>query len=365
MKKLEKQDIIDILYGCTVLGTGGGGSLARGLEMMQEDFDEDRPLYLAIISELPDKEYVATPYGCGAPSAGEEVEPEDGVKPAMLAFQALERYIGKKFCAVSSTELGGENTAEALHVAAQLGIPIADGDPAGRSVPELIQSTYYLYGKSIAPLSVATNYGEVAILETVRDDFRAESLVRAMATVSGNEISVCDHPMTGKEWKNSVIPGALSYAWGIGKLLRQVREDGGRGAEVARAITENYDGELLFRGTVTAMPWECRDGFDFGSIHLKGIGEFENNTYRIDFQNENIASYYNEKLDVTVPDLICMIDEDGVPVTTPDFAVGDEMQILALPAPEPWTTPEGLKIFGPEHFGLDTKYVPFSRRKRG
>ena len=108
-----------------------------------------------------------------------------------------------------------------------------------------------------------------------------------------------------------------------------------------------------------------RDGFDFGSIHLKGIGEFENNTYRIDFQNENIASYYNEKPDVTVPDLICMIAGDGEPVTTPDFAVGDEMLILALPAPEPWTTPEGLKIFGPQHFGLETEYVPFSRRKRG
>ena len=35
MKKLSKQDIIDILYGCTVLGTGGGGSLEKGLAMLQ------------------------------------------------------------------------------------------------------------------------------------------------------------------------------------------------------------------------------------------------------------------------------------------------------------------------------------------
>ena len=40
MRKLEKQDIIDLLYGCTVVGTGGGGSLEKGLAMMQQDFDE-------------------------------------------------------------------------------------------------------------------------------------------------------------------------------------------------------------------------------------------------------------------------------------------------------------------------------------
>ena len=29
MKKLYKEDIIDLLYGCAVLGTGGGGSLTE------------------------------------------------------------------------------------------------------------------------------------------------------------------------------------------------------------------------------------------------------------------------------------------------------------------------------------------------
>ena len=31
MKKLSKQEIIDILHGCAVLGTGGGGNLEDGL----------------------------------------------------------------------------------------------------------------------------------------------------------------------------------------------------------------------------------------------------------------------------------------------------------------------------------------------
>ena len=38
MKKLSKQEIIDILHGCAVLGTGGGGNLEDGLAMMEENF---------------------------------------------------------------------------------------------------------------------------------------------------------------------------------------------------------------------------------------------------------------------------------------------------------------------------------------
>ena len=358
MKKLSKQDIIDILYGCTVLGTGGGGSLEKGLAMMQEDFDEGRELWLADLSDIPDEDYVAVPYGCGAPSASKEGLPVLEEAPSVTAFRALEKFMGKKFFAVSSTELGGENTAEALHVACQLGLPIVDSDPAGRSVPELIHSTFYLYDKPIYPLSVATNYGDVCILETVESDERAEALVRAMAVVSGNEVMVCDHPIKGSEFRDCVIPGAISYALEIGRILRETKEAGG---DVASAITEKMDGKVLFRGHVTAMPWENRDGFDFGSIYLDGMNEYADEKYRLDYQNEIYASYRNDELDVTVPDLVCMIDGNGDPMTIPDFEIGTEMNVIALPAPEAWKTPKGLEIFGPRHFGVDVDYTPFKK----
>jgi hypothetical protein len=131
---------------------------------------------------------------------------------------------------------------------------------------------------------------------------------------------------------------------------------------VAAAIAEAQSGALLFSGIVTDIPWESRDGFDFGKIHLDGIGEFAGKTYRIDFQNENIASYLDGKLDVTVPDLICMIDAAGDPMTNPDFAPGDEMNVIVLPAPAMWTSEKGLEIFGPRHFGIDADYVPFGKR---
>ncbi len=361
MKKLEKQDIVDILYGCALLGTGGGGNLQKGIDMMEDDFAAGRPLYLADLSEIPDDEYVATPYGCGAPSASGEKLPELSEAPAVTAFRSLEKFVGKRFAAVSSTELGGENTAEALRVACQLGLPIADSDPAGRSVPELIHSTFYICGKPIDPFAVATNYGDVAVFEKVRNDERAEAMVRAIATASGNEVSVCDHPMCGAEFRESVIPGAISNALKIGKLLREAKE---KGTDAASAVAETMSGKVLFRGKVTDIPWESRDGFDFGSIFIEGNSEFTGHKYRIDFKNENIASYLDGQLDVTVPDLICMIDGGGDPLTNPDFEPGTEINVIALPAPEMWTSERGLELFGPRHFGIDADYIPFNKKRK-
>ena len=107
MKKLYKEDIIDLLYGCAVLGTGGGGSLTEGLAMMKEDFEQGRSLQLVSLDEIPDDAIVASPYGCGAPSASSNPEdrfqglPRVKGSPAVLAFQSLEEFLGgKNLCCI-------------------------------------------------------------------------------------------------------------------------------------------------------------------------------------------------------------------------------------------------------------------------
>lgn len=366
MRKLSEQDIKDILYGCAVLGTGGGGNLEDGLSIMDEDVAEGRELQMVSLEELPDDCFVATPYCCGAPKGLDEKEddrfrklPHLDYPPSLLAFRSMEEYMGKKFFAVSSTELGGANTAEALHTACRLGLPIIDADPAGRSVPELQHSTYFVKNKSITPMTVATDFGEVIIVKDVIDDFRAEDVVRAIAVASGAMVGVTDHPMTGRDYKEAIIPDAISYALNIGKTLRENRASGGWKA--ANVIAEKFLGKPLFRGKLKYASCEKKDGFNVGEINLEGIEDFRRQQYRIRFKNENIISYRDEEVDVVVPDLICMLDEDGNPVTTPNFRDGMEMNIFALPSPEIWKTPEGLKCFGPEHFGLPVEYVPFKR----
>lgn len=362
MRELHKQDMIDVLYGCAVLGTGGGGPLEEGLALMQKHFDRDETLKLITLEELPDNEYVVTPYQCGAPSA--EGDPRFAAlkrsdkASSVMAVEALESVLGKKVYAVGSTELGGANTAEALHTALELDVPLLDADPAGRSVPELQHSTYYVKDVPIYPMGVATKFGEKIVIQNVCDDLRAEDIVRAIAVASDNMVGVADHANIGKVIKASLIPDMITYAQEIGKTLREAKE---QGKDVAAAIAEAKDGKLLFQGVVTDFPWETRDGFNFGEIHLKGEDAFAGETYRIWLKNENIMAYRNGTVDVTAPDLICMIGEDGNPLTTPNFDLGQRMTVIALPSPEIWKTPEGIACFGPKHFGFDIEYKPFEK----
>ena len=363
MKKLTEQEITDILYGCTILGTGGGGDLSLGIRLVHECLDAGKELMLVSPEELPDEGYVAVPYMCGSPASleneGASVWPRLSYPETLLAFRTIEEYFGKKFCAVISTELGGANTAMALHTAFMTGLPLVDGDPAGRSVPELSQTTFYIKGVSMQPMALATQYGDTMIIKNVVDDDRAEAIARAVAVASGNKVGIADHPVQARELRDSIIPGAISYAMKLGRSLREAQAEG---ADVAERLAKAGGGGVVFRGVVTSAPWEERDGFIFGETSLDGIDEYAGQQYRVMWKNEFIMSYKNGKTDVMVPDLICVVDGDGMPVTNPNYELGMKLTVFALPAPDIWKTPRGLELFGPRHFGLDVDYVPYERR---
>lgn len=366
MKTLSRENAVDIIYGCAVVGTGGGGNLKSALEIIESYYDSGNMIKMADLDELSDNDYVATPYGCGAPKLlGQKQNekyaglPELDYPAPLLAFRTLEEFMDKKFFAVASSELGAESTAEALYVAGTLNLPIMDADAAGRSVPDLQYSTYFIKKKPIYPMAIATEFGETIVLKKVVDDFRAEAIARAIAVASNDIVGVTDHPMCGRDYKESVIPNAISYAMKIGEILRGVRDAGGNGLSVANAIADEMVGKVVFHGNITEAPWETRDGYNYGEIHISGTENFNGSQYKIHFKNENIISYKNGNIDITSPDLICMIDKYGIPINTPNFDEGQELTILALPAPEIWTTEEGLKCFDLNYFGFDVPYRSF------
>lgn len=367
MQKLSRQDLIDILYGCTILGTGGGGSLQKGLSQIDKALAAGKEFTLVSLDEVPDEALIACPYRCGAisPKTEEDIKKYAGLarvneEAALLAFQALEEYVGQKFFGTISTELGGGNTAIAFYTAAMLGIHIVDADPAGRSVPELQHSTFYVNKLPITPMAVANEFGDVAILTKVVDDFRAEALVRAMAVASDNTIGVADHMAKAKDLRKAVVPGAISYALKIGRAMRQAKEEN---RDVAAAVAKAGAGTVLFRGTISDFNWQTKDGFTLGETYLAGTGEYTGTTYKTWFKNEHIIAWRNGEIDVTVPDLICFVnDETGEPVINPHFTVGMKISVIGLPAPQEWRTPEGLVCFGPKHFGYDIEYIPIEKK---
>ena len=364
MRTLNREDLVNILYGAAILGTGGGGSLTEGIELIDEELAAGKTFRLASFDDLAPEDLIGTPYGCGAISPLTEAErkkyarlPEAQENFYILCMKQMEAYMGKELKAVISTELGGHNTATALYCGAMADKLIVDGDPAGRSVPGLQHSTYYLHNVPMCPISVMNKFGEGTVVTSVFDDERAEDLVRALAVVSQNIVAVMDHVNTAEVLKNAVIRGAISQSEAIGKAFLTAKAQGG---DFVSAVTEAGKGKPMFRGVVTKSTYETRDGFTFGDTEIRGAGEYAGHTLRVWYQNENIISWLDGEIFVTVPDLICLFDlDEKMPQLNPYAREGENVAVIALPAPNEWTTQRGLEIFGPRFFGYDVDYTPY------
>lgn len=351
MKQLTLQEAQDILVGCTILGTGGGGALETGLAMVEKELQAGGAIHLLGFDEIEDDRYYVNPYFCGCIKPEGEVEEITGDE-LPDAVRALEEYMGVDFHGLVSIEYGGGNTGDAMAAAARMGKCIVDADAAGRAVPELQFSTYYVMEKPITPFSVTTKFGDVAIVQKVRDDARAEALSRFMAVGSDDLVGMADHPILGEQLKESVIPGALTYAGQVGKAQREAVLAGRSPIE---AILQAANGKLLFQGVVTdETDWEIRDGFTFGNVHLSGEDAYDGKHARVWYKNENMLCWIDGEVVLTCPDLICIVDTaTGYPLTNPNCTAGKHLSVLGFRCHELWRKERALEILNPRFFGFD------------
>ncbi|MEA1963725.1 MAG: DUF917 domain-containing protein [Candidatus Aerophobetes bacterium] len=358
MRILSPIELEDILVGCTILGTGGGGSLTEGLGLIKGLVEKGKEFKLARLKELDPEMLIGSPYYCGSVSPEEEEGPAGMV--ALRAFEVLEEYLNEDFRGVIAAELGGFATAGALAVAAEKALPLLDADAAGRAAPDLQCSIFYVKGVPIAPMGIASPMGDLMIVKHVRDDRRAEEIIRRIAVVSGNMLGVCDHPTRVKVLKEASIPDTISLAEAIGASRRKGIE---KGMDPCTAVATTGQGFLRFRGTVEKHSWRDEEGFTIGEIEMKGIEEYKGKKYKIRYKNENIISWRDGEVDLTVPDLISVLERDtGMPITNPNCDKGKHVTVIAFPAPEQWRTPDGIAAFGPKCFGYEEEFIPVERR---
>lgn len=355
MRVLNQTEVEDILLGCTILGTGGGGSLDEGLKSIRNAFKKGYEFKLLQFDEIKDEEYYINPYFCGSVSPKEEEK--ELANELVMAVEALEEYLKLKFHGILSIEYGGGNTGQAMATAAETNKFMVDCDAAGRAVPELQFSTYYVTEQPIYPFSVATRHGDIGLFPKVKDDARAEALTRFMAVGTEGSIGMADHPIVGRQLKKSVIPNALSYAGKVGKAQREAVE---KNLNPIEEIIKVANGYLLFEGKVSAAEWALKDGFTVGTVEIQGINSNENDRFKIWYKNENMISWKNGEPFVTCPDLICIVDlNTGYPITNPNCKIKDEVAVLGFEAHDLWKTEKGLSILNPRFFGfdMDIKYI--------
>jgi len=361
MRKLMKQEVYDILLGAAIVGTGGGGSLDQGIRIVDKAFDDGCEFVLADIDEVDEDALVGTPYGCGSisPLSEDQQKQYDNAEKInttaeVAAVKAIQDYFGQEFYGVLATELGGMNTAVALDAAARIGKPIIDADPAGRSVPCLQHSTYYLKDIPIYPMSIANVLGDSMIITKAVDDDRAEAITRALAVASYNSVGVVDHPNLWGVLKEGLIHNTISMCLNLGQVARTAQENN---ENIAYAVTEANDGYIIFEGIVSDADWEDKDGFTYGNIYIQGEGDYHNEELHIWLQNENIMSWKNGEVYVTVPDSINIVDvKSNMPLLNPNAEVGMKVTVFALKAFDEWRTDDGIALLGPKFFGYDYEY---------
>ena len=140
----------------------------------------------------------------------------------------------------------------------------------------------------------------------------------------------------------------------IGKAARKARE---LDKNIAYDIVNQFNGFIMFEGIVSEADWEDRDGFTFGNIYIDGESNFRGEKLKIWFQNENIISWKNGEVFVTVPDSINIVNcDENMPLLNPYAKVGMKVTVFALKAFDEWRTAKGLEVFGPKFFGYDIKY---------
>lgn len=353
IKKINQQEAEDILYGACILGAGGGGSLTEGLSLINQIYETGRTVRIVSVNDVEDDWLIVSPYyvGSAAPLTEEAKQKLSALSlkegnPSVFATIALEQYLGRRAEGLCATELGG-NTAWAMDVAANLDIPLIDGDPAGRAVPDLAHTSFNVHGASITPLALVNRYGEQLIVQRVASYERADQIARGFAIASGNFSGICDHPLEGKRFKEIVIPGTLGRAQIIGKARREALESK---ENPISALVDADNGRIITEGVVVHAAWKDVNGFIEGKVEI--ASRLSNKSYIVDFRNENMTVECEEKLIGIIPDIFTILDAStGLPILNPSCQEGMKVVLAKFTSPDIWTTPEGIAIFGPRYIG--------------
>lgn len=356
MIRLNACDIADIATGSAFLATGGGGDPLISRLACENILNREGPVQLLEVGELADDALVMAVGGSGAPSIMLEKMPNGN--EGVWAVQKLEAHLGRKASALISFEVGGSNSLIPIMTAATLGLPVVDADGMGRALPEMQMVTFSIYGVAGTPMAVVNEFGDSAVIET-RNSATAESLIRQLGIAMGGQCTSAEHSMSGRQVREVAIPGSISLARDIGRLLRRHSGDvdGFFQALCERLIHTGYgQARHLFNGKVVDSRRVVKDGFDVGEVRLESFSGASQ--LRVSVKNEYVLAERDGRAVTMVPDLICLIDNDTCqPVTAERIRFGQRITAIAIGAPELLRRPRALEVVGPRCFGFDLDFV--------
>ena len=355
MWQVTEQDLESIAIGAGILGTGGGGSPYTGMLRSRLAIRENGPINVLSPDELTNDDQVICVGAIGAPTVGIEKMID---KQAYYAFRAIEEYTGTRATALVSNEIGGSNSLEPIIPAAMSGLSVVDADGMGRAYPEFQMKTFFVYGVPYVPMAIADEKGNSAIIPEAISAKWVERMARALTIQMGCVACYAIAPMTAEQIRTTAVLGSLTLTKKLGDAVKRARR---QHEDPIDAILETHPGKVLFQGKITDLERRTTQGFARGNLTIEGMGQYNGDRMRIEFQNENLIALIDGEVVCIVPDLICVVDtERGEPITTELLRYGFRVTVLGFPGPHLWTAPPGLAVAGPKAFGYDVEFTPLA-----
>ena len=294
---ISETDLGFLADGCSVLGTGGGGTTYYGRLSTIEVLRSMPDCKMRVIDPetLSDDANVACLAWVGAPAVSTERLPSGG--ELNFSLLSLAKYIQiPKFDGIMSGEIGGWNGFCTFTVSAHTGIPIVDGDLVARAIPEIDMCLPYLHGKAHPwPAVISDARQNVAHVTSAQSNARFERMIRTASVELGSCVGMCMSPLSGKVVKEYCPKRSLSFAWFIGREMALARK---RSVHVAEALVAMIPGgALLYTGKVVKITREVKPGWTVGTCILVPADDIsmqnpETRPMELQFQVRVLCSYF-------------------------------------------------------------------------
>ncbi len=331
---INQKNALQLIKGASIFTTGGGVPYDDQITTINQLPRLKSSIYS--LNEFPKAGYLSTAAELGPT----DVPPLEKTKVIKPMLKLLTKTTGKKIVGLYPPEIGQESII--LESAHHLKLPIADFDPVGfRAVPYIDINIFNLKKLpfSYTPMTVASDQGEIFLLDGQTSYERLETILRSMTQLSKSKvIYLLGGLLSVKQLiKNRLENSSYSQAFNFGAI------------EDFSSLIKKLKPLLIIKGTVTKKKTFKQPGFLGEIITIKDNNQ---QSYRLIVLNE-VLFIFNQKnqLLAQVPQRILLIDSQKLRGLSCVFLKkGSPVSILILPPEKHWRSQKAQKLFGPKRF---------------
>lgn len=353
---LNPNDVGSFLSGLAILGTGGGGSVAFGRAIIENDFSRGRTYRVVPPDSVPDDALVVSGGIMGSTKVLDKFAPEEIVRrwedkfEPLLALRVMEEFLGRQVDFLVPFELGGLNTPVILSLGARAGIPVVDGDGLGRAAPETQMTSFAGHGISIVPMPLVDWQGNVIIVREAADPFFPDEVGRFVISQAGGIGANIHYPMLGSVLRKAIVPHTLSLALKLGQQVNSLTNP----EHIVQVLAEALHGRLAFCGNTRNITEIETLGFLTQTAVIEGVKEYRGSLLEVVIKNEFMMASEDGKPVCIFPDLVMMVNEGGKAVMSSELQEGELVWVIFAPCHprlrEAALSPEGRVVMNPERF---------------